>query len=69
MEMLVRYILKIQNGRTEKGFTLLEYCAGAVVLLTVVYVAMRGMGENLGNFLGAIGDWAGNQGENIRNLH
>jgi len=68
MNFLMRYFFVAGARRSERGFTLLEYCAGAVVLLTIVYVAMRGMGENLGGFMTAIGDWASSQGEQIRTL-
>lgn len=68
MGILISHIFALIEKRAERGFTLLEYCAGAVVMLTVVYVAMRGMGSNLGDFLAAIGDWAKGRGDEIRNL-
>ena len=61
-------ILLYRRSRPESGFTLLEYCAGAVVMLTIVYVAMRGMGDSLATFLTAIGDWAKGQGTSISAL-
>ncbi len=68
MELLFRPFIALTRGKSERGFTLLEYCAGAVVLLTIVYVAMRGMGDNLGSFMTAIGDWAKGQGDTISSL-
>ena len=43
----------------EQGFTLLEYCAGAAVVMLLVYTGMRAMGTSVGQFFGSIGTWAG----------
>lgn len=42
----------------EKGYTLLEYCAGAAIIVTVLYTALNGLGDQLSSFLGNIGTWA-----------
>ena len=68
MQLLFEHLIHTQKNKLEKGFTLLEYCAGAVVMLTIVYVAMRGMGTNLADFMSAIGEWAKGQGDQIRSL-
>ncbi len=44
--------------RNEKGFTLLEYCAGAAVILVLVWTALQTMGGNLSDLLNSIGAWA-----------
>lgn len=68
MNLLLKHLVIVAEKKAEKGFTLLEYCAGAVVLLTIVYVAMRGMGTNLADFMTAIGEWSTKRGSEIRAL-
>ncbi|MBN8549317.1 MAG: Flp family type IVb pilin [Deltaproteobacteria bacterium] len=46
------------RGRDEKGYTLLEYCAGAAVIAGIIFAALQTMGSNLSGYLGAIGSWA-----------
>ena len=55
--------MKINN---EKGFTLLEYCAGAAVIAGVIWVAMSTLGNNLGDLLTALGEWATQRVTEIR---
>ena len=43
---------------SERGFSLLEYCAGAAVIMVTVWAALNAMGTNISNLLGAIGEWA-----------
>lgn len=48
-----------RNSRSnEQGFTLLEYVAGAAIILTLVWAGFQSMGTSLTNALGAIGNWA-----------
>lgn len=68
MEIIFTHVIALIQKKAERGFTLLEYCAGAVVMLTIVYVAMRGMGTNLADFMSAIGEWAKGRGDEIRQL-
>ena len=49
------------RNNSEKGFTLLEYCAGAAVLLTIVWAALTALGGNMKTFLDSIGSWATRQ--------
>ena len=49
-------------NKTIKGFTLLEYAAGAAVILTVVMVGLNAMGGNLSTFFTNLGTWATNAG-------
>ena len=53
----------------ERGYTLLEYCAGAAVLLLVVYGALDAMGQNVDSLLRTIGDWAVQKNDDIRQQH
>lgn len=51
--------LKVNSRRKkESGFSLLEYCAGAAVIMVTIWAALNLMGQNVSGLLGAIGDWA-----------
>jgi hypothetical protein len=43
---------------SEKGFSLLEYCAGAAIIAGVVWAATGLMGEGIAELLQSIGNWA-----------
>ncbi len=45
------------GNKKERGYTLLEYCAGAAVIAGGVWLAMNTLGTNLGNFLTELGNW------------
>lgn len=45
-------------GRKDTGFSLLEYCAGASVILVVVWAALNTMGGSISTLLNSIGTWA-----------
>jgi hypothetical protein len=47
-----------KNRRSERGISLLEYCAGAAVLLGIVWTAMTLMGQDVSALLQSIGGWA-----------
>lgn len=49
----------------QKGFTLLEYAAGAAVLIGVVYGAMGAFGGGLNDFYVGLGNWASGQVSNL----
>jgi Flp pilus assembly pilin Flp len=42
----------------ERGFSLLEYCAGAAVILVTIWGALSLMGDNIETLLNSIGNWA-----------
>ena len=44
--------------RKQRGYTLLEYCAGAAILGGIIYVGMTNMGNSLSGALSSIGAWA-----------
>jgi Flp pilus assembly pilin Flp len=54
-------LISIRTKRKESGYTLLEYCAGAAVIIGVLAVALNTLGVHLSSFLGAIGSWADNK--------
>lgn len=51
----------MRNRKNEKGYTLLEYCAGAAIILGVLYGALNALGTDLQNLLGSMGGWANNR--------
>ncbi|MGI6523794.1 MAG: hypothetical protein ACOX2O_00650 [Bdellovibrionota bacterium] len=54
------------RSKKEAAYTLLEYCAGAAVIAGIVWVAVSALGSNLGDLLGAIGEWATTRATEIR---
>lgn len=53
------------RSRKQDGFTLLEYCAGAAVLLVVIWGALNLLGKNMETLLGSIGNWATSRASEI----
>lgn len=47
-----------RKAKSERGYTLLEYCAGAAVIASIIWGALNYMGTNVGGFLHGVGDWA-----------
>lgn len=47
-----------RGTRDERGFSLLEYCAGAAVILVTIWGALSLMGDNIETLLNSIGNWA-----------
>jgi Flp pilus assembly pilin Flp len=50
--------MRTAKNKNEKGYTLLEYCAGAVIVVTLVYQGLNTLGGDLKQFLTGIGEWA-----------
>lgn len=48
-------------ARKERGYTLLEYCAGAAVLAGVVYGGLQFFGSSLAEFFNGLGRWVSSQ--------
>jgi Flp pilus assembly pilin Flp len=44
--------------RKQRGYTLLEYCAGAAIIGGLLAVGLSTLGGNLNTALGNIGNWA-----------
>ena len=51
-----------KNNRRQKGYTLLEYCAGAAVVAGVLWTSLNTMGNNIGSLMGSVGKWATSRG-------
>lgn len=52
---------KVKIGKKQKGYTLLEYAAGATVLLALLYGGLNAMGNGIQDLLTGIGTWAAQQ--------
>ena len=50
--------VKRHMSKGEKGYTLLEYCAGAAIIAGVLWTALNSLGSNLSGLLNAVGTWA-----------
>ena len=44
--------------RRQKGYTLLEYAAGAAVLMGLLYIGVQALGGGVQDLLEAVGAWA-----------
>ena len=47
-----------RKRKNQRGYTLLEYCAGAALIAGIIWVALNAMGQNISSLLNAIGQWA-----------
>jgi Flp pilus assembly pilin Flp len=50
--------MKNVKGDRQRGYTLLEYCAGAAIIAGILWTALNALGGNLSNLLNAVGAWA-----------
>jgi Flp pilus assembly pilin Flp len=55
----------ITNKKNERGFTILEYCAGAVVVMVVLWAAFDALGGNMRTFMQGVGSWLTKKGTQI----
>ena len=46
-----------KHEKRQRGFTLLEYCMGAAVLLGIVFAGLSLFGAGLNDYFGNIGQW------------
>jgi Flp pilus assembly pilin Flp len=51
--------------KQQRGYTLLEYCAGAAIVAGVLWTALDGLGDNISDLLDAVGEWAQNRKDGI----
>jgi hypothetical protein len=52
-------------SKRERGYTLLEYCAGAAIIAGILWTALNNLGTDLTELLGAVGTWADNRTDNL----
>ena len=63
----MKSLVRIKKKNSEAGITLLEYCAGAAVVIGLLYGSMALMGQSVQGLFTAIGDWAGGRAQVINN--
>lgn len=52
--------MRTAKNKNEKGYTLLEYCAGAAIVLGILYGTLQAVQGSLTMFLNKVGKWAEN---------
>lgn len=55
----------LRINKKQRGFTLFEYCAGAAVILGVVWTAMSAMGTSMSDMINAIAKWTSDRAASI----
>lgn len=66
-ERKANYKMTGKHHRNQKGYTLLEYAAGATVLLALLYAGLNTMGTGIKDLMGGIGTWAAAQSASLPN--
>jgi Flp pilus assembly pilin Flp len=51
--------------RNESGYTLLEYAAGAAILIGILFTGLNALGGGTKDLLESVGQWVRSQGENL----
>ncbi|RMG40652.1 MAG: hypothetical protein D6719_10330 [Candidatus Dadabacteria bacterium] len=64
MNKLIGIVRK--NSQQERGYTLLEYCAGAAIIAGILWVALSSLGNNVSNLLNNVGTWATERANGIQ---
>lgn len=52
-------------NKSEGGYTLLEYSAGAAIIAGILWVALNGLGNNLSSLLASVGSWAQKRADSV----
>lgn len=60
----MKHIKRIKKSR---GYTLLEYSAGAAILMGILYAGLTTMGNGVKDLLNGVGVWATQQKGNLNN--
>lgn len=60
MRTYIERMIRIERRgvRGERGYTLLEYVAGAAIIGGIVFTALTGFGTSMAGFLNGLGTWA-----------
>ena len=58
-------LISLRKKNCERGYTLLEYTAGAAIILTIIWGALTALGTNMDAMLTEIGEWAIAQSQDI----
>jgi hypothetical protein len=57
--------MKQRQTNKQRGYTLLEYCAGAAIIAGILWTALNSLGGDLATLLSAVGEWAQNRSEAV----
>lgn len=57
---------KLTKAHLKRGYSMLEYAAGAAIILVILYSAMNLLGGGVNNLFSSIDEWAGAAGNNLR---
>jgi len=57
---------KIANKKKQRGYALLEYCAGAAIIAGVLWGGLSLVGERVNSLLSTIADWAAAREQSIQ---
>jgi len=49
----------------ERGYTLLEYCAGAAIIAGILWTALSNLGTDLSGLLNAVGTWSNSRRDGV----
>lgn len=52
-------------NKRERGYTLLEYCAGAAIIAGILWTALSNLGTDLQGLLDAVGTWANSRQDGV----
>lgn len=63
---LISAYFQSRTSTNDRGYTLLEYCAGAAIMAGVVWGAMQVLGNGLSGFLQGLSAWATNRAADIQ---
>lgn len=57
--------MRKQNRKTQRGYTLLEYCAGAAIIAGILWTALNSLGGDLQALLNSVGQWAQSRSSSV----
>jgi Flp pilus assembly pilin Flp len=52
-------------SKRERGYTLLEYCAGAAIIAGILWTALSNLGTDLTGLLDAVGAWSNSRRDGV----
>jgi Flp pilus assembly pilin Flp len=58
-------LISVNGKREERGYTLLEYAAGAALIAIIVGITVTAIGTGFTNLGGSIGTWATREGTEL----
>ena len=56
---------RVMSRSNQRGYTLLEYCAGAAIISGILWTALNALGGNVSGLLNSVGAWATRRADNV----